>query len=73
MIKHFGPAAKKTPLELFNESKKNGKVPALWEKSHHHPNPKKGKDEKDPNSYRPISLLSYLGKLLERVVNRRLI
>ena len=34
---------------------------------------KKGKDKKDPNSYRPISLLICLGKLLERVINRRLI
>ena len=34
---------------------------------------KKGKDKKDPNSYRPISLLSCLGKVLERVINRRLI
>ena len=34
---------------------------------------KKGKDKKDPNSYRPLSFLSCLGKLLERVINRRLI
>ena len=34
---------------------------------------KNGKDKKDPNSYRPISLLRSLGKLLERVINRRLI
>ena len=68
MIKHLGPTAKKTLLELFNESWKNGTVPALWKKSHHHPNPKKGKDKKDPNS-----LLTCLGKLLQRVINRRLI
>ena len=43
------------------------------EKSHHHPVHKKGKDKKDPNTYRPISLLRSLGKLLERVMNRRLI
>ena len=34
---------------------------------------KEGKDKKDPNSYRPTSLLSCLGKLLERVINRRLV
>ena len=32
MMKHLGPAARKTPLELFNESWKNGTVPALWKK-----------------------------------------
>ena len=74
MIKHLGPAAKKTLLELFNESWKNGTITALWKKAtiilvHK----KKGKDKKDPNSYRPTSLLSCLGKLLERVINRRLI
>ena len=73
MIKHLGPAAKKTLLELFNESWKNGTVPALWKKATIIPIHKKGKDKKDPNSYRPISLLSCLGKVLERVINRRLI
>ena len=34
---------------------------------------KKGKDKKNPNSYQPISLLSCLGKLLEKVINRRLL
>ena len=32
MMKHLGPAARKTPLELFNESWKDGTVPALWKK-----------------------------------------
>ena len=73
MIKHLGPAAKKALLELFNESWKNGTVPALWKKATIIPIHKKGKDKKDPNSYRPISLLSCLGKVLERVINRRLI
>ena len=74
MIKHLGPAAKKTLLELFKESWKNGTVPALWKKKATIiPVHKKGKDKKDPNSYRPISLLSCLGKLLEHLINRRLI
>ena len=52
MIKHLGPAAKKTLLELFNDSWKNGTVPALWKKAIIIPVHKKGKDKKDPNSYR---------------------
>lgn len=34
--------------------------------------PKPGKDSKQPSSYRPISLLNTLGKLLERIIARRL-
>ena len=70
-IKHLGPAAKKTLLELFNKSWKNDSS-CFTEKATIIPVHKKGKDKKYPNSYRPISLLSCLGKLLERVINRRL-
>ena len=44
MIKHLGPAAKKTLLELFNELWKNGTVPALWKKATIIPIHEKGKD-----------------------------
>ncbi|GFO12440.1 reverse transcriptase-like protein [Plakobranchus ocellatus] len=33
---------------------------------------KQGKDKKDPASYRPISLTSHLGKVLETIINKRL-
>ena len=45
----------------------------LYEKSHIITIHKKDKDKKDPNNYCPISLLSCLGKFLERVINRRLL
>ena len=48
-------------------------MPSLWKEAEIIPIAKKGKEKKDPNSYRPISLLSCVGKLLERMVNRRLI
>lgn len=34
--------------------------------------PKPGKDPADPGSYRPITLLSTIGKLLERVLNQQI-
>ena len=34
--------------------------------------PKQGKDPKDPNNYRPITLLEVPGKILERLINNRL-
>ena len=45
----------------------------FMEKSTIIPIHKKGKDKKDPNRYRPMSLLSCLGKLLDQVINSRLI
>ena len=45
----------------------------LYGKSHIIPIHKEGKEKKDPNSYCPISLMSCLGKLLQWVINRRLI
>ena len=44
----------------------------FMENSHRDHNPYKGKDKKDPNSYHPISLLSCLGKLLERATNKKI-
>ena len=73
MIKHFGEKAKSTLLHLFNESWRQGKVPLSWKKAHIIPIHKVGKSKKDPESYRPISLISCLGKLMERILNKRLI
>ena len=50
-----------------------GVVPADWKETIVIPVPNKGKGKKNPRSYRPISLLSCVGKLLEKMVNRRLI
>ena len=66
IIKNFGLLTKRTLLKLFNESWKTGTVPAMWKKATIIPIHKKGKYKKNPNSYRPISLLSCLGKLLEK-------
>ncbi|KAK7096645.1 hypothetical protein V1264_003726 [Littorina saxatilis] len=73
MIKHFGNNAKHALLKLFNHSWRSGAVPSSWKRAHVIPILKKGKDRKSPASYRPISLLSCLGKLMERILNRRLI
>ena len=73
MIKNFGLLTKRTLLKLFNESWKTGTVPAMWKKATIIPIHKKGKHKNNPNSYQPISLLSCLGKLLEKVINRRLL
>jgi len=59
-------------LSLFNQSFQLGVVPSAWKQAVVLPILKPGKDPSVPESYRPISLLSCLGKLMERLVAVRL-
>ena len=72
MLLHLGPKAKSKLLEIYNNSWKSGNIPQSWREATMIPVHKKGKNMKSANSYRPISLLSCTGKLLERMVNTRL-
>ena len=73
MLKHLGPGTKRLLLSIFNQSWFTGTVPTGWKEAQMRPIPKKGKDKRDPTSYRPISLLSCVGKLLEKIINKRLL
>ena len=73
MLKHLGACSRAVLLKMFNLSWTKGVVPAIWKEAATIPVPKKGKDKKNPRSYRLISLLSCVGKMLEKMVNRRLI
>lgn len=59
-------------LALFNSSFALGYVPPAWKLAHIILIHKPDKDPHDPSSYRPISLLSCIGKLMERIVKHRL-
>ncbi|BFZ07875.1 hypothetical protein BsWGS_10914 [Bradybaena similaris] len=72
MIINLGPAAKTKLLEIYNHSWMNGTVPQVWREAITIPIHKKGKCKSQASSYRPISLTSTVGKVLERVVNHRL-
>ena len=72
MLLHLGPKSKKKLLQLFNDSWKTGNVPQIWRDAIMVPVHKKGKDKTDASSYRPISLTSCTGKLMERLINTRL-
>lgn len=50
----------------------NSYFPDTWKIAKTIPIPKPGKDRRDVTSYRPIALLSCLGKLFERIINSRL-
>jgi ribonuclease HI len=73
MLQNLGERAKRILLDIFNQSWHTGQFPTTWKEAHIVPILKKGKDKSKPDSFRPISLLSCVGKLLERMVNRRLL
>ena len=57
-------------LILYNNSLKQGKIPSQWKQADIVPIYKKGNRE-DPLNYRPVSLLSIVCKILERIVRDR--
>ena len=73
MLKNLGNKAKQKLLDIFNQSWKLGSVPQSWKDANMLPIHKKGKNKKDAKSYRPISLTSCIGKVLESMINKRLV
>ena len=57
--------------DLFNYSLSTGKVPLIWKEANVTPIFKKD-DPSAVSNYRPISLLSAVGKVLEKVVHKHL-
>ena len=72
MIQHLNSDNRQHILDLFNHSWKSEKAPQEWRNSTIIPIAKKDKDQSLVASFRPISLTSCLGKLLERIINKRL-
>ena len=59
-------------LSLFSASIQFRHVPASWKEATVVAVPKPGGDETSPKGYRPISLISCISKVLERIVTDRL-
>lgn len=57
---------------IYNACLRFGYYPQAWKNAMVLLFHKKGKPKHDPDSYRPISLLNTLGKLLEKVIEKRL-
>ena len=72
MLKRLGPKGKEALLILINKTWKSGRIPSTWKVATITPILKKGKDPQLPQSYRPISQTSCIGKVAERTINRRL-
>jgi hypothetical protein len=72
MIRHLPTAAIKHLTHLFSSALSLGHFPQPWKQAKVLPILKPQKPPSHPASYRPISLLSSISKMLERVVARRL-
>ncbi|RUS72132.1 hypothetical protein EGW08_020105 [Elysia chlorotica] len=72
MLKNLGRKANNKLLIIFNNSWTKGHIPQIWREADVVPTHKQGKDRTKVDSYRPISLTSCVGKLLERLINTRL-
>lgn len=71
LLKEAAPAIAPSLARLFNLSLSTGKVPQGWKQANVIPIFKKGA-RTDRDNYRPISLLSCVGKVLEKVVFKQL-
>lgn len=72
-IKKLGPTARQKLLLIINQSWNSSKFPDRWREAVIIPIRKKNKEKTKTSSYRPISLLSCIGKVMERMVNTRLL
>jgi len=75
MLKHLPPNAVNTLLQALNNIWFAGNFPPSWRTSTVIGLPilKPAKDASDPNNYRPIALTSCMCKVMERMVNNRLV
>jgi len=73
MLKLLPDAALETLLHVLNDIWISSNFPESWRTSTIPPVLKPGKDESDPSSYRPIALMSCICKIMERMINDRLV
>ena len=73
IIKHLPQETLLIFLDIINDIWIRGDFPNIWREAHIIPLPKPNKDSTNKNNYRPIALTSQLCKIMERMVNERLI
>lgn len=71
-LRHLPTCTRRAVVELINHSIGISKVPRRWKEQCVIPLLKPGKDAAKLESYRPVSLTSILGKVVERIVGTRL-
>ncbi|GBN77000.1 hypothetical protein AVEN_19543-1 [Araneus ventricosus] len=73
MIKHLSSSSLQNLLHLYNRIWHEHCFPSSWQQAIIIPISKPGKDPSNPLNYRPIALTNCLCKLMEKMVNRRLV
>jgi len=73
MLKHFPNDALLTLLNILNNIWASGKFTTSWYTSTVIPVPKPGKYMSDPSKYGPIALTSCICKVMEHMINSRLV
>ena len=73
MIRHLPEQSQSFILDFFNLIWLNSTFPSSWSEAIVLPIPKPNKNHLDPTNFRPIALTSCLCKLLEKIVNTRLV
>ena len=71
-LKNLGPHAKEALLHLYQRCWQGEDIPTKWRTAIIRPLLKDGKDPKLTVSFRPISLTSCVGKILEKIITDRL-
>jgi hypothetical protein len=71
LLKLATPAISNTLSRIFNISLQSGTFPEGWKRANVVPIYKKGAKD-DFRNYRPVSLFSTVGKIMERIVSKRL-
>ena len=73
ILKHLPNNSKECFLQSFNKIWEGGNFPLSWSQAIIIPIPEPGKDNTEPNNYRPIALTSFICKTMERMINKRLV
>ena len=67
-LKHFGPKALQLLSNVIAHSFSTGRMPMVWKTANVTPLQKPNKPAENPDSYRPVSILSPVARLAERLL-----